>query len=44
MSKPLHAIGLLYHPKKPESVTLTEHMERFLRGRGNPVSGRLGVG
>ena len=37
MSKPLHAIGLLYHPKKPESVALTEHMEHFLRARGNPV-------
>ena len=37
MSKSLHAIGLLFHPKKPESVKLTERMGDFLRGRGYDV-------
>lgn len=37
MSRPLQSIGLLYHPKKPESVMLSEHMEGFLRARGTHV-------
>jgi NAD+ kinase len=37
MSESLHAVGLLYHPKKPESVTLAEQMESFLRERGNQI-------
>lgn len=34
MPKSPHAIGLLYQPKKPESVTLAEELDRFLRARG----------
>ena len=30
-------IGLLFHPKKPESIALTERMEDFLRDRGRAV-------
>jgi NAD+ kinase len=34
MSEPPKSIGLLYHPKKPESPALAERMERFLTDRG----------
>jgi len=37
MSKSLRAIGLLFHPKKPESVKLSADMESFLRARGYDV-------
>lgn len=34
MSAELRAIGLLYHPKKPESLVLAERMADFLHGHG----------
>jgi NAD+ kinase len=37
MPKCPNAIGLLFHPKKPESVLLSAEMERFLRARGHEV-------
>jgi len=32
-----YSIGLLYHPKKPESTALAERMEEFLRSHGRAV-------
>jgi NAD+ kinase len=32
--KPFARVGLLTHPKKPESLALTAHMAHFLEGRG----------
>ncbi len=37
MSESPRTIGLLFHPKKPESIALTERMEGFLRDRGRGV-------
>lgn len=37
MSAALHAIGLLHHPKKPESMTLAKQMADYLLGRGCAV-------
>ena len=37
MSKSPHAIGLLFHPKKSESIALTEQMLAFLTERGRRV-------
>ena len=34
MPTPPHAIGLLTHPKKPDSLVLAERMGRYLRERG----------
>ncbi len=37
MSSPFNAIGILYHPMKPESLALAERMAGFLRERERTV-------
>jgi Predicted sugar kinase len=37
MSSPFNAIGILYHPMKPESLVLGERMVEFLREQGRTV-------
>lgn len=37
MTKPLQHIGLLFHPKKPESIPLAERMQDFLTAHGRTV-------
>lgn len=37
MTAPLQRIGLLYHPRKPESIPLAERMHDFLTAHGRTV-------
>jgi len=44
LSAKLRAIGLLSHPKKPESITLAERMAAFLHDHGTqPGSAQPGT-
>jgi NAD+ kinase len=33
-ARPFHTVGILHHPKKPESIVLAERIGRFLRAHG----------
>ncbi|PKO22540.1 MAG: NAD(+) kinase [Chloroflexi bacterium HGW-Chloroflexi-1] len=37
MTQPFTTVGLLHHPKKPDSLTLAGQMAEFLRARGRAV-------